>query len=129
MNSRNSLIVLIAILLLVGQLVTKDSTLMAVAGADTETIQQSMKNGEENLKQMASTNTTPARSGPIRTAESLDDFYGNDEIEIPDYEAPPELTDVDDDEARPQPVTRSASPKPKIIADTVNGVPIMPRIP
>ena len=128
MNSRNSLIVLIAILLLVGQLVTKDSTLMAVAGADTETIQQSMKNGEENLKQMASTNTTPARSGPIRTAESLDDFYGNDEIEIPDYEAPPEQTDVDDD-VRPQPVNRSAPARPKIIADTINGVPIMPRIP
>lgn len=128
MNSRNSLILLIAILLLVNQLVSKDSTLVAVAGADTETIQQSMKNGEENLKQMASADTTPARSGPIRTAESLDDFYGNDDIEIPDYEAPPEVTDVDDD-ARPQPVTRSASPKPKIIADTVNGVPIMPRIP
>ena len=128
MNSRNSLILLIAILLLVTLLMREDSTLVAVAGADTETIQQSMKNGEENLRKMASADSTPTRSGPIRTAESLDDFYGNYEIEIPDYEAPPEQTDVDDD-VRPQPVTRSGPARPKIIADTINGVPIMPRIP
>ncbi len=126
MNSRNSFIFLFAILLLVSQLVGEDSTLVSVAGADDAEIQQSLKRGEETLKQMA---TTPAKSAAPRTAEptlSLDDFYSsskeddtNDDTLSKDGEGVPEVPTS----APTTVVTRG------MIVDQVNGVPILPQIP
>lgn len=138
MNSRNAFIFLIAILVLVSQLVGENSTLVSVAGADDAEIQQSLKRGEETLKNIA---TAPASTAPTRTVESalsLDDFYkssGDDESSAdfaPDEvdEAPDEVDEAPEPEtAAPPPSAASVPSVPKgVIVDTVNGVPIMPQI-
>lgn len=128
MNSRNAFIFLIAILLLVSQLVGENSTLVSVAGADNAEIQQSLERGEETLKNMA---TAPARSAPSRTVEpalSLDDFYGSSEDDDTSVENASEEVEVSPKPVTVAPPTLQVSVPEGAIVDTVNGVPILPKI-
>ena len=53
MNAKNSLILLIAIVLIVGQLFGEDSTIATVASSDADDIQMAMEEGEESSDKAA----------------------------------------------------------------------------
>ncbi len=95
MNAKNSLILLIAIVLIVGQLFGEDSTIATVASSDADEIQMAMEEGEAAIERAtAAPPVVRTASRPARTdATSLDDFYGAVEEEDSEQFVEPEVTD------------------------------------
>lgn len=95
MNAKNSLILLLAIMLIVSQLVDEDSTIAHVAASDADEIQMAMEEGEAAIERAtAAPSVVRTASRPTRTdATSLDDFYGAVEEEDSEQFIEPEVTD------------------------------------
>jgi hypothetical protein len=118
MTSRNSLLLLIAIVLLVGQLMGKDSTIASVAEADRSDIQGAIEQGGAAVEHViASKPAPPSRPAvtPAASEVSLDDFYDSVEPDDTVPEIAREVTDDDDPAKQPdlaqlRPSERHTSP-------------------